>query len=265
MRDHRRLLAGDVPEGPHVLPRHARLQGRVAGDDRGGREVQRAGPVHRLHRLRVDVQHRGQQPPPQRRLPRQRRQGQPGRAVHRLSALRQRQPGRPVEVDGRLREEDRRQRPRHRAQRQPEQRPDVPRGRGLREDARPRVRRDAREVGAALRGDADEGHRGVPPLPLAERRVRRLRALGQGQPRRQRRQEEGDARVRVRPLGPQERPEAGAAARDEPLQVRPDRLERRAHRARRHGGGQLLRQDHPAGAEPRAPDRHVHRTTRRPA
>ena len=59
------------------------------------------------------------------------------------------------------------------------------------------------------------------------------------------------------PLGPQERPEAGAAARDEPLQVRPDRLERRAHRAQRHGRGQLLRQDHPAGAEPRAADRHV--------
>ena len=31
----------------------------------------------------------GQQPPPQRHLPRQRRQGQPGRAVHRLSPLRQ--------------------------------------------------------------------------------------------------------------------------------------------------------------------------------
>ena len=54
--------------------------------------LQRAGPLHGLHRLRVDVEHRRQQPPPQRHLPRQRRQGQPGRAVHRLSALRQRQP-----------------------------------------------------------------------------------------------------------------------------------------------------------------------------
>ena len=59
----------------------------------------------------------------------------------------------------------------------------------------------AREVGAALRGDADQGRRRGASVPLAERRVRRLRALGQGQPRRQRRQEEGDARVRVRPLG----------------------------------------------------------------
>ena len=36
-------------------------------------------------------QHRRQQPAPQRHLPRQRRQGEPGRAVHRLSAARQRQ------------------------------------------------------------------------------------------------------------------------------------------------------------------------------
>ena len=49
------------------------------------------------------------------------------------------------------------------------------------------LRRDARQVGAALRGDPDQGDRRGAPLPLAERRVRRLRALGQGQPRRQRR------------------------------------------------------------------------------
>ncbi len=41
--------------------------------------VQQARPLHRLHRLRMDVQHRRQQPAPQRHLPRQRRQGQPGR------------------------------------------------------------------------------------------------------------------------------------------------------------------------------------------
>ena len=57
------------------------------------------------------------------------------------------------------------------------------------------------EVGAALRGHADQGRRRDAPLPLAQRRVRRLRALGQGQPRRQRREDEGDARVRVRALG----------------------------------------------------------------
>ena len=38
-------------------------------------------PLHRLHRLRMDVEHRRQQPPPQRHLPRQRRQGPPGRAL----------------------------------------------------------------------------------------------------------------------------------------------------------------------------------------
>ena len=62
------------------------------------------------------------------------------------------------------------------------------------QEDRPGLRRDAREVGAALRGDADEGRRRGAPLPLAQRRVRRLRALGQGQPRRQRREDEGDAR-----------------------------------------------------------------------
>ena len=67
---------------------------------------------------------------------------------------------------------------------------------------------DAREVGAALRGDADQGQRRGASLPLAQRRVRRLRALGQGQPRRQRGQDEGHAPVRVRPLGAQERPAA---------------------------------------------------------
>ena len=33
------LRAGQVPEGPHVLPGHARLSRRLAGDDRGRREA----------------------------------------------------------------------------------------------------------------------------------------------------------------------------------------------------------------------------------
>ena len=99
--------------------------------------------------------------------------------------------------------------------------------------------------------DADQGDRRGAPLPLAERRVRRLRALGQGQPRRQRRQEEGHAAVRVRPLGAQERPHPRAEARREPLQVRHGRQHRRPHRPRRDGGGELLRQDRAPGA--RAP------------
>ena len=40
------------PEGPHVLPRNARLSQRVARDDRRRGAFQRAGPLHRLHRLR---------------------------------------------------------------------------------------------------------------------------------------------------------------------------------------------------------------------
>ncbi len=39
-----------------------------------------------------------------------------------------------------------------------------------------------------------------------------------------------------------------------PVQVRPDRQQRRAHRARRHGRRQFLRQDGAAGAEPGADD-----------
>ena len=120
------------------------------------------------------------------------------------------------------------------------------------QEGRPGLRRRAGEVGAALRGDADEGHGRGAPVPLAERRVRRLRDLGQGQPRRQRREEEGDAAVRVRPLGAQERPHPRAEARREPLQVRDDRQHRRPHRPRRDRGGELLRQDGAPGAQPRS-------------
>ena len=121
------------------------------------------------------------------------------------------------------------------------------------------------QVGAALRGHADQGRRRGASLPLAQRRVRQLRDLGQGQPRRQRGEDEGHARVRVRPLGLQERPQARSEARRESLQVRPDRQQRRAHRARRDGGGQLLRQDYAAGAEPGAPDQDLLQRIPRPA
>ncbi len=71
------------------------------------------------------------------------------------------------------------QRARHRAQRQPEQRHHVPGG-GIvhRQAARPRICRDAREVGAALRGDADQGRRRGASVPLAHRRVRQLTKSG---------------------------------------------------------------------------------------
>ena len=120
-------------------------------------------------------------------------------------------------------------------------------------------------MGAALRGHADQGRRRGASVPVAERRVRQLRALGQRQSRRQRREDQGDARIRVCPLGAEERPQARTDARRQSLQVRPHRQQRRPHGSRRDGGGQLLRQDHAAGAQPGAHARHLHRTTRRPA
>ena len=142
------------------------------------------------------------------------------------------------------RREDRRRNPRHRAQRQSEQRPHVPDHRVVHRQAdRPRICREPRALGAALRGHADQGRRRDASVPVAQRRIRELRALGQGQPRPHRSQEAGDAGIRVRPLGAQERPQDGSRARRESLQVRPGRQHRRAHRPRRRRGGQFLRQD----------------------
>ena len=85
-------------------------------------------------------------------------------------------------MDGGLRAEDRRPGARDSAQRQPLQRPDVRRRDADDEEAaRPRLCRAPHAVGAALRGDADEGRRRGASGALADRRVRRLRDLGQGQ------------------------------------------------------------------------------------
>ena len=75
LEHHRRLRAGHDPEGALLRAGHAGLPGRLAGDDQGRRGGQRARPLHRVHRLRVDLEHRRQQPAPQRHLPRRRRQG----------------------------------------------------------------------------------------------------------------------------------------------------------------------------------------------
>ena len=56
--------------------------------------------------------------------------------------------------------------------------------------------------------------------------------------------------VRVCPLGAEDRPQAGAGARRQSLQVRHDRLDRRPHRAGHRRGGQFLRQDLRHGTEP---------------
>ena len=213
----------------------------------------------------MDLARQGQQPASQRYFPRQRRPREPGRAVHLHPAVRQHQSGGPVEMDGCLRKENRRQRPGHRAQREPEQRGDVSDCRGVRQSDRSRVCRNAREVGAALRDHADEGRRRSASLPLTQRRVRRLRTVGQRQPRRQRGEEEGDARIRIHPFGAQERPQARGETRREPLQVRSRRQQRRAHRPRVLRGGQFLRQGHDQRAQRASPDRHFHEQRKRPA
>ena len=97
---------GQMPKG-FPTAGHLGLSQCLERDHQGRRGLQRTRPLHRLHRLRVDLEHRRQQPAPQRRLPRQRRAGQPRRALHHPAAAGQRQPGRPVEVDGGHRAEDR--------------------------------------------------------------------------------------------------------------------------------------------------------------
>ena len=73
---------------------------------------------------------------------------------------------------------------------------------GHRQARGPRIRRDPCAMGAPLRGDADQGRRRGPPVPLAQRRVRQLRALGQGQSGPERTQDARDAGTRIRPLRP---------------------------------------------------------------
>ena len=178
---HRQVLARHLSQGVDVLPRHGAVRRGVEAHDRRGREVQRARQVHGVHRLRVDLAGAArQQPASRRRLSRRRRQGQPDRAVHHLSARRQHHAGRSVEGAAGLRGQDRRPGAGHRAQRQPVQRLDVPVGRqpGQQAAADPRVRGDAHPLGAALRGHPDQGRRRSASLPVEERRVRRLRDSG---------------------------------------------------------------------------------------
>ena len=98
------------------------LQDRVVAHHRNRREAQRTRPVHRLHRLRVDLEPRQEQPPPQRHLPGREAEG---RHDHPLLELRLLRPRGPLEVDGHLRAEERREAAGHPAQRQPLERADV--------------------------------------------------------------------------------------------------------------------------------------------
>ena len=159
-RGDRPLLQGHLPAGAALGSRHRQLSLGVGDGPRGRGELQRPRPFHRLHRLRVDFEHRRQQPASRRRLPRRRRQGRAGRAVHHHAAGRQRRSEGSLEGPPGLRGQDRRRRPGDRPQRQPVERDHVPGDRLLhRQAADPAVRRDPRALGAALRGDADQGRR----------------------------------------------------------------------------------------------------------
>ena len=126
-RDHRLVLAGQVPGGARVPARVPGLPRGLGQDHQGRGEVQRPRPLHRLHRLRVDLAGPArQQPAPRRDLPRRRGQGEPDRALHDLPAAGQHDARGPVEGAPGLRGQDRRAAPGHRPQREPEQRLDVP-------------------------------------------------------------------------------------------------------------------------------------------
>ena len=91
----------------------------------------------------------------------------------------------------------------------------------------------AHPLRAADRGHPDQGRRRVAPVPVPDRRVRRLRDLGPLEPERHRGEDARHAEVRVRPRGAEDRAQARERARRQPLQVRHDRLDRLAHLARR--------------------------------
>ena len=72
-RSDRQLLEGNVPSGARLAAGLEGVSLRLGRHREGGRRSQHAWPVHRLHRLRVDLEH-GRQQPPSRRDPSGRRQ-----------------------------------------------------------------------------------------------------------------------------------------------------------------------------------------------
>ena len=96
--------------------------------------------------------------------------------------LRHRGPRAALGLDGTGREDGRCSPARHPAQRQPVERADVRRRHVYGSSPhRPRLRRAADALGAGLRGHPDEGGRRDASEALAQRRIRRLLHLGQGQ------------------------------------------------------------------------------------
>ena len=204
------LLAGHVPEGAHVLSR-ARAAYRGAWQE----TIDAAEHYNEPGRFTAFIGYEWTSNTGGNNLHRNvifRDNGDKASQVEpftTLPAARQRQSRGPLEMDGRLRGEDRRQRARHRAQRQPEQRPDVPDRRGVRASrstaSMPSTRAKWERLYEATQTKGDgEAH----PFLSPNDEFADFETLGQGQPRRQRGEDEGDARIRVRPLGAEERPQA---------------------------------------------------------
>ena len=141
-------FADGKPSIPAPSPGEA-VSHDLGRDDRSRRTQQQAGQVHRLHRLRVDAKHQGQQPPPGRRVPRRGRQNQAGAAI---LGIRQRQRRGPVEIHGRLRGKNRWARSGHSAQSKSLVRPDVRPQDRYRQSVRRQIRRAACPLRPPRRG-----------------------------------------------------------------------------------------------------------------
>ena len=150
---------GELPAVPG-RDQEAHLAGR--GANRG--RLQRSRPVHGVHRLRVDLDDRRQQPAPGRHL-----QGRRGKGRTTAPILRAGQPRPPGPVAGAraLRGRDRRRGHRHPPQRQPLQRHDVPREVGGRPPPRPRLCATPLPLGTHRRSHPGEGRQRSPPDAFA--------------------------------------------------------------------------------------------------
>ena len=154
---------------------------------RGRRGVQRSRQLHHLHRLRMDLAGRGQQPAPQRDLPRRRR----SRPARSCPTPPRRPLGSPNPRDLWAWLQNYEDKTGGEVLAIPHN-GNLSNGMmfALQDDFAGGAPLDAdyaetrAEVGAAVRGDPDQGRWRGASLPVARGRVRRFRELGLGQPRR---------------------------------------------------------------------------------
>ena len=147
--DHREpFRKGNFPKELMYVPGTQGYRGAWEDNHQGRRRGQRSGPLHRLHRLRVDLPRKGNN------LHRNvifRDNGDKASQVEPYTStppLRQQQSHRAMEMDGGLRKENRRQRAGHRAQRQSEQwHACFPIVESFRQADRPRICRDSAHDG----------------------------------------------------------------------------------------------------------------------